>query len=184
MASRMLVSKYIKEDGKDRLIKRASNIATWFLENYGTLQGSLVSSKEIRTQIHARLGTYTGQNWLPGANGPTSGDLKAHGQAIKVLNLNSDLRNKEKHVDMSLINNKRCASFLLGKGKIAKSLYLKKMKTKDITDNELIDLALTLDQKRLDVWESNFVSSLDRRYRKGLSGSQRQKLMKTINDRS
>lgn len=184
MASRMLVSKYVKEDGNNRLIKRASNIATWFLDNYGKFQGSLISSKEIRTQIHGRLGTYTGQCWLPGFGGPTPGDLKAHGQAIKVLNLNSDLKNKEKHVDMSLINAKRCASFLLGKGKIAKSLYLKKTKAENMADNDLIDLALTLDQKRLDKWESNFINSLDRSFRNGLSSSQRQKLMKTINDRA
>ena len=54
----------------------------------------------------------------------SSGDLNAHGRACALLNLNMENISGVNHIEFSLINLKRCTSFLLGRGRVSHSIEL------------------------------------------------------------
>jgi hypothetical protein len=111
----MLTSKFVSEDQPNvKLIARASNIAHWFIRNYAENAGCLVSTKNARAEILGAL--FVGP--------PSNGDINAHGRASALLNLNMENISGVNHIEFSLINLKRCTSFLLGRGRVSHSIEL------------------------------------------------------------
>jgi hypothetical protein len=111
----MLTSKFVSEDQPNvKLIARASNIAHWFIQNFADNMGGLVSTKDARAEILGEL--FAGPT--------TAGDINAHGRACALLNLNVENISGVNHIEFSLINLKRCTSFLLGRGRVSHSIEL------------------------------------------------------------
>lgn len=126
---RMLIARFVSENVKKEAKKaRACNIARWFIRNYAKLEGTFVSARDIRAQIPANFRK-------PGLT--TRGDLRAHSEALTLLNLSSVKRGQDRLVDMSLINLKRATSFLLG-SRNAGAIYIKSNTTAD-EDLALVD---------------------------------------------
>ena len=177
--AKMLISKFINEDqNKIKLICRASNIAHWFNQNFANHAGTLMSLRDVRSSI------------LDGLGNPStgSGDLRVHGRAAKLLGLNLETISNENYVEFSLINLKRCASFLLGSGRISGGLTLLKKPTVSAdqaeSDVDLIDQAMLLDSDKLTTFERIFTKNLNKKYRtRKLSMPQRVKLLQIINER-
>lgn len=169
--SRMLVSRYVSENLKKNAKRaRACNVATWFVENYSDLAGDYVSSRDIRAQIPDEVKK-------PGLN--PSGDLKAHGDAINKLGLSLEQRGKDRMVDMSLPNLKRCVSFLLGSRGAGALILHAPQSQEDLSLIDELDRVCgtnTVVFKGLGSGERAFVSNLTTNYRdKGWPLSDRQK---------
>lgn len=176
--SKMLISKYINENQNGiKLICRATNIAHWFTQNFAEHAGTLVSLKDIRSEIVNEIGIKT-----------KAGDLKVHGRAVSTIGLNLSTVSGENCVEISLINLKRCASFLLGRGRV--SHWLTEIKEPAVSDsvesdNDLIDQGVSLDSSNLTEFEYDFTRNLDKKCRdRELSHKQRTKLIQIINERS
>ena len=178
--SRLLVSSYVSEDRSDeRNTARACNIAKYIIDNFGSNAGKRINIKDLRKNI-------------PGDVKDTSlnpiGDLKAHGNAVNVLNLGKLTRGKDTYVDFSLPNLKRCTSWILGQGRKVGAIQLIRDSDEPADengevppgDNELIDCAIAMPQGKLTDWERNFVRSLDKKWRNGLTRKQRATLEKII----
>jgi len=172
MASKMLVSEYVAEDGDNRRMARACNIATYFIGNYD--EGGHISVKELRREICQILDVAP----------PSTGDLKAHGDAwgASGLRLDFDEFDGQKQIEFSLPNLKRCASYLLGKGpKISALKLIRRL----LTNVELINVAIVLSQNNMTNWEKKFIRDMNCLWRsKVLSSSQRAKLMQIIDERT
>ena len=177
--ARRLVSKFVDEDQDGiKLICRASNIAHWFTQNFSDYSGTLVSMKNLREEIVSETGET-----------PGTGDFRVHGRAVGLLNLNLDTVSGENYVEFSLINLKRCASFLLGRGRISHGITLIKDPSVSAdaveSDDDLIDQGLALSESSLTSFERIFTRNLNKKVRgRDLSSSQRAKLLQIINERS
>jgi hypothetical protein len=174
----MLVSEYVSEDReKDRRVARACNIAKWFIDHFKP--GQRVSTKALRDQIPASV---------KDGSLEANGDLKAHGNAVRALNLGMLNRNGETLIDFSLPNLKRCTSWILGEGqKVGAVKLIRDEVSQEQTreDNELIDLAMEIPTASFTEWERIFVFSLSKKWRgRQLSTKQRNRLLKIIEERS
>jgi len=177
--SRMLVPNYVTEDQGEGLRRnaRACNIAKYLLDNFKL--GKRINSHKLRSYIPNQ---YKDQTLDP------TGDLKAHGDAVAALDLGRLGKNGSTLIDYSLPNLIRCARWVLGEGKkVGAVMVLKDQIAKDQTalDNKLIDEAINIPANRFTNWESDFVTSLDRKWRvKGLTTRQRARLNKILIERS
>ena len=176
--SRMLVPNYVSEDQEYGLRRNARicNIAKYLLDNFKL--GKRINSHKLRSYIPNQFKDVT-LNYV--------GDLKAHGDAVATLDLGRLGKNGGTLIDYSLPNLIRCARWILGEGKkVGAVMVLKDQIVEDQTavDNQLIDEAVNIPIDRLSNWEKDFVYSLHRKWRDGLTVCQRDRLNKIILERS
>jgi len=178
-SSKMLVSKFVPElEKENRLVRRASNIATLFLELMPKFEGKAVSVRALRLELLRRLDI-----------SPTNlvGDLRAHGDAYgkSGLGLETIVVGGQKYVEFSLVNQVRCIRYLLGQGRKVGALVHKQLveTVDDILpgDDVILSSLNGIEEDVLSDWELDFRTNV---IRKGhLSEKQREKALEIMSEK-